>query len=573
MRTIVIVLIDWVKDTPGLPTAIWARAAPKSRACGRSVGRALNSEPRAPVHLRPFPPPSAPPPPLARPPSGWMSPAWDAPAPLSRSTASDDRGNTSSFPIPTAAQYASINAVIRALPRDTDSWLPLDETCHRLDIDEGYLPLFLKLGLERGANWREKWDNAQRGLRERGVELGAGEAREGKSRRVQSEESSLAGGQKVGRGNAGAFELLKAKVESVKAVASPRRATTTSPTQPLGPQQPPSRASPATTTPRDAPAASRPKPAAQTTREFLVAPRAGYVSSSDDYAGVPSFPSTKHRSSKPSYPLQSTPAAASRASSSHTPLVDSAISSARATGKRSSFPPPLPQQAQTSSPALDQYLDSRTTAPRQQSVSFQAAPDENMTGSIASGRLTSALESRADDFRRLSLLSSAWFAWQTNLSNLHLRQEQIDQARRAVLARWAITKWRAKRSQLDELEERGWRVQRAREDALVQNALVAWGGALASKRRRQWEDGLRAAWDTVRGRWKEKVARECFEVSAVVAARLAQVTLWLTRGFLSRSTGGLWRSSLRRCVSAETCSCSTHLTSGATGPQPSTTLP
>ncbi len=399
------------------------------------------------------------------------------------------RSYSEPFPIPNRHQFNTINKVINALPDGTDSWQPLDETCHSLGVDESYLPLFLKLGLERGKDWNQKWDNAKHSLATRGfnvkakVTVAAAEAESVDSR----------AGVRVRAVRAGGFEVLKAKVEQLnkrdrnkhnQAFAQPR------PSQPESNQVTQN----ASRSPRFPPTNAAAGPSLVPPREFLVEPRTDYHSSSDDYAGVPSRP-TIHKLQPRHAPLTSTPRHSS------TPLVDSAISARAAKPK-----PATPAQPLTSSPALNHFINSR--APQLKPSTQTAAFADPSNSSIQSVRLATVLEARADDFRRLSLLSQGWYAWQATASQLHARQAHLDQARRAVLLRWAFLKWRARTAQLQELEQVGREVERAREKDLTKRTVVRWVEAIDKKRRQEWEEGLREAWDKTRASWKARLARD-----------------------------------------------------------------
>jgi len=397
------------------------------------------------------------------------------------------RSYSEPFPIPNQHQFNTINKVIAALPDGTDSWQPLDETCHSLGVDESYLPLFLKLGLERGKDWNAKWSNAKQSLATRGFNI------EGKSRIDHAEVDTLDSWAPQRAARAGGFEVLKARAEQVN-----KRDRTNHQQYPAkhGPstlqtsmhQQNASRSA------RLATANSVARPSAVAARDFLVEPRTDYHSSSDDYAGVPSR-------SNPSTFQSRQPMLTSTPRHSSTPLVDSAIS-ARSAKNATPAQPQL--HLVTSSPALNKYINSHATRARQ--TFYTPPPQEPPISS-----LQTAHEGRADDFRRLSLLSHGWYAWQASLSQIQARQAHLDQARRAVLLRWAFLKWRARAGRLQELDQIGLEVQRAREKDVLRRSVVRWVEAIDRKRRREWEEGLRDAWDQVRVRWKARLVRHCFE--------------------------------------------------------------
>lgn len=396
------------------------------------------------------------------------------------------RSYSEPFPIPNQHQFQTINQVISALPDGTDSWQPLDETCHSLGVDESLLPLFLKLGLERGKDWNQKWTNAKQSLAQRGYNV------KGKvvMAAVEVESVDSGGGGGVRGGRAGGFEVLKAKVDQVNRRERTRQQQPQTHFESNHYHQPPSRS------PRFTSANAVAGPSSAPARDFLVQPKTDYNSSSDDYAGVPSrtLPSRTQ-------PRPTTFAASARQST--TPLVDSAISARAANPTVATSAHPA-----TTSPALINFINSRT--PRQQHSFYAAPPVEPTLAPSQSSRLHSALEARADDFRRLSLLSQSWHAWHATLLHLHARQAHLDQARRAVLLRWALLKWRARTAQLHELDQVGREVQHAREKDLMRRTVVEWVGAMDRKRRREWEEGLRVAWDGVRVRWKERLVREAF---------------------------------------------------------------
>lgn len=417
---------------------------------------------------------------LALAPPSWMSPDW-AESTLTRST-------TSEFPFPSPAQFDALNRVVAALPRGTDSWSTLDETCLRLGIDESFYPLFLKLTLERGRDWHQKWTAAKDSLQGRGYNL---------KQQVSVRDSAVR--VERSRAKAGGFELLKAKVEQAGR-STKRDSPSTRTHQPHAshthshthPERKDASHSPATQA-RTARPSSRPP----VTREFLVKPRADYQSSSDDYAGVPSRFSavkqkshTQHPVAEPELRIPGHQASASRAA------------------KRSSFPPPptlpsftLPSHVHSHSPHFH--------ASPHASASRADSDDAN----LPSGHLQAVLESKADQFRRFSLLSQGWFAWQSVLQRLSSRQRDLDTVRARVLQRWALDKWQARTARVRELEAFGDEVGRAREKDLKRRVMVRWVEAVDSKRKREWEAAMREAWNVVRGRWRERVSRDCLEVS------------------------------------------------------------
>ncbi|ORY89358.1 hypothetical protein BCR35DRAFT_350358 [Leucosporidium creatinivorum] len=399
------------------------------------------------------------------------------------------------FPALSPSQYATLERVVAALPSGARNWADFEETYKQLGLDEDeYYPLCLKLTFERGNDWREKWETAKASLEERGI---TGDSRDERGTARPTDSSK--------RRSGGGFDVLKARVDQVTS-ASPRR--------------PPSAASPAppavtprstyTSRPRTTPTTNPTPRTSRPTRPFLVETANGH-SSSDDYVGVPSLAARIARPwDERTAPILPSPRAEDN-------LIYSATGARRE--KHSSLPPlasssspivhssrPLPTPART--PSAHPFLASRmhsTSSPKPASPSFAPPPTPH---SIS---LPTALELRADSFRRLSLLSLSWYNWRTRLSFLQTRQDNLDAARTVVLSRWVINRWREKLARVKELNRRGEIVKIARRDALLKGAFQTWKSKVEDRRRQEWEAGLRGAWDLVRGRWKDKARRECFQ--------------------------------------------------------------
>jgi hypothetical protein len=195
-------------------------------------------------------------------------------------TAQADRASTISgsslaepFPDVSQSQYDAIARVVAALPPGTSTWASFSEAYARLDVDEeDCYSLFLKLSLERGRDWHEKWEAAKASL---------------EGRRIATGEQGGVGG---------TFELLRRKVNSV---TSPAPATTgrtaRPPSTPAGIAEPRVRS---TTTPR--PRSVPFQVAPRSTRDFLVRATHECTSSSEDDLPIPRIetpPSHRPRSS------------------------------------------------------------------------------------------------------------------------------------------------------------------------------------------------------------------------------------------------------------------------------------
>lgn len=393
------------------------------------------------------------------------------------------------FPLVSHEQYATLERVVAALPLGARNWADFEETYKLLGVDEDeYYPLCLKLTFERGHDWREKWSTAKASLEERGVTFAA----DVQGRQAVEPSSS--------RKSARGFDLLKAKVDQV---------TTTAPSS----RRPLPAAAPATTPRAAYPSRTRSTPhndptprASRPTRPFLVETANGN-SSSDDYVGVPSSaPRTtpRHRDEHTAPILPQAPAQRS-------PLLSTTATARRE--KHSSLPPlpsdsspRLPTHTRTTSshPLLSQRINSVT--PVAPSAPFAPPPTPY---SVA---LPTPLEQRAIAFRRVSLLSLSWYNWRQRLAFLRTRSENLDAARRVVLARWVVVWWREKLARVQQLESLVEKVVRERQGAVKRGAFAVWKGKVEERRRAEWEAGLRGAWEIVRGKWKEKARRECFQV-------------------------------------------------------------
>lgn len=398
------------------------------------------------------------------------------------------------FPALSLSQYATLERVVAALPLGARNWADFEDTYKQLGVDEDeYYPLCLKLTFERGSDWREKWETAKASLEERGT---AGDSREVRGTARPNNSSRSAGG----------FDVLKARVDQITS-ASPGRPPSAAPAAP-------------TTTPRSTytsrtrmtPAANPSPRASRPSRPFLVETANGH-SSSDDYVGVPSPAPriTKFRDERTApilptprpddSPLLSTTGGARREKHSSLPPLPSSSSPIL----HSSRPLPTLNRTPTAHPFLASRIHS-TSSPKPASPSFAPPPTPHSVS------LPSALELRADSFRRLSLLSLSWYTWRTRLSYLQTRQDNLDAARRVVLSRWAINRWREKLTRVKELERQVEIVKMAKRDALLKGAFQTWKSKVENRRRQEWEAGLRGAWDLVRGRWKHTAKRECFQV-------------------------------------------------------------
>lgn len=385
----------------------------------------------------------------------------------------------SEFPQITQEQFATLERVVAAVPAGAQDWASFEATYEQLGVDENeYYPLCLKLSMERGLDWRAKWETVKASFDERGISFGGAGGRGGHARAK----------------SAGGFDLLKAKVDQIT-TASPRR--------------PPSAPAPASSAPRPSTYTSRPRVdsthtttprPARPTRSFLVEAVNGH-SSSDDLVGVPSpVPWSTRPRGEHSAPILPSP----RQDASLIPA-----GSARRE-KHSSLPP-------TSSPSVKLNARFAEQSPRTSSAHplldsyLQSAPSPSSAPhSIA---LRTKSEIVADDFRRSSLLTGPWYTWRQKIALLRTRQENLDAARRVVLSRWVLARWREAMAREQELRRRLEIGRQVRREATLRAAFETWKSKVEDRRRGEWEAGLRSAWEVVRGRWKEKARRECFDVS------------------------------------------------------------
>jgi hypothetical protein len=129
---------------------------------------------------------------------------------------------------------------------------------------------------------------------------------------------------------------------------------------------------------------------------------------------------------------------------------------------------------------------------------------------------TSALDIRADTFRRLSLLSMSYHTWRLRLANNHERAAQIAVARGAVLQRWTVQRWRARLNHVQNLQRMAITYrQQAAEPMTRARAFDKWKKRVEGRRRAEWEAGLREAWEVVRSGWKNKTRGDCLAVSQI----------------------------------------------------------
>lgn len=132
---------------------------------------------------------------------------------------------------------------------------------------------------------------------------------------------------------------------------------------------------------------------------------------------------------------------------------------------------------------------------------------------------SSALDIRADTFRRLSLLSMTYYNWRTRVARQHEREAQIVVARAAVLQRWTLQRWRTQLNRVTDLARTAATFrQQATEPLTRARAFQRWKKRVEGRRRAEWEAGLREAWEVVRTGWKEKTRRACLTVSLITCA-------------------------------------------------------
>lgn len=283
------------------------------------------------------------------------------------------------FPVISPAQYRTIARIIAAHPpSDTFSWASLEGTYSRLDVDEDEIqPLLLKLSLEVGRSWSDKWESAKASLEERRVLPVDGV-----------------------RLKAGSLDVLKVRLDNIP--RAPRRPPST-----------PAAAAPQATTPSTT-YSSRPKsapfdafrPPPSTTprpaRDFLI--QSGYggyhSSSSDDYVGVPR--------SERSIPLTSASAILSA-----TPRTSLAP-------KRASLPPPSLPHRPTSeleaNGAKFRYLSHVGKGFDKWYTSFVRRQAER---------------AKADESRRVLLLRTFLLKWRERLGEVREVQRGLRDAERA----------------------------------------------------------------------------------------------------------------------------------------------
>ena len=84
------------------------------------------------------------------------------------------------FPLLSSSQYNLLNRIISRLPPRADTFDALFESYNAVLAEQGIevaeenvcYGVLLKLGMERGATWTERWRNVVAGVEERGVQLG-----------------------------------------------------------------------------------------------------------------------------------------------------------------------------------------------------------------------------------------------------------------------------------------------------------------------------------------------------------------------------------------------------------------
>lgn len=63
------------------------------------------------------------------------------------------------------------------------------------------------------------------------------------------------------------------------------------------------------------------------------------------------------------------------------------------------------------------------------------------------------------------------------------------------------------------MERKVEELRKEREKREKREVWRVWTGKVRERRRGEWEMGLRIGWEKVRGKWRERARRECFEVS------------------------------------------------------------
>lgn len=392
---------------------------------------------------------------------------------------------TSDFPVLTQSQFNTFNSVINNLPSNASSWADLTQSFNSLGLDEAQddsYSLLLKLTLETGRDWREKWNAVKRALEAKGVvyeQMQDHPKREGGGRRatttlqstpvlvVKDERKSTPRlnpvvGSRSGKSTKPAtFDLLKSKLANVTTTSATPRPSSYNP-QPL-----------------PLPTTSNPP-----TRDFLVKPTHGHCSS-DDYDGVPSPSASRFRlPPPPKAPLLSRTTAITLPS--RTPTTT--------TRRESSHGLPLQQ-----TPAI------RTSSP--------TAPYDSL-------RLPTLLESRADDFRKFSLMSLVWYHWRVALSTVVDREVKVDQSRRAVLLRWTLGLWRMKWEQLGELERLRKDLEKRTIQLKKRMLMEKWVRKTEKRKMERWELRLRESFEICKRRSKERRKRNALEVSLSLSLSL-----------------------------------------------------
>ena len=357
------------------------------------------------------------------------------------------------FPVLTAAQHRTISRIIAAHPpTETFSWASLEGTYSRLDIDEDEIqPLLLKLSLEVGRSWSDKWESAKASLEERGELPGDGV-------------------------RAGSLDVLKARLDNIP--RAPRRP----PSSPAAAPQASTFSAAYSPRPKSAPFdAPRPPPSTtpRAARDFLV--QSGYEgyhsSSSDDYVGVPDSERT----------ISLISASAILSSTPRTSLAP----------KRASLPPP--SHVHPISPSLPLHsLRPATTELELNGAKFRylSHVGKGFDKWCSSFLRRQAERAKADESRRVLLLRTPLLKWRDRLGELRELQRNLRHAERAwkrgSLSR-GFARWVGKIEKRRREEER----VKTREKEV---------------RREEKLSRLREAFEVVRTRWSERARREFFEV-------------------------------------------------------------
>lgn len=403
-----------------------------------------------------------------------------------RSSSLTASSQSDAFPLVSDDQAAVISTVIDALPPAASTWSAFTETYTKLGIDESeYYSLFLKLSLEVGRDWREKWHGAKASLEDRGVRVGGSKGGAETRAGARGHSTTLVGGVRGKR--EGAHDALRARLDAVKPVprGSPsQRPPSTPPAATYSSSRPP----PPTTRPKSTSFEPTVTRTATATRPFLVDSNHG-ASSSDDYVGVPARPRRSHLRAE-SNPGLANPRP--RPAAHERPLPPS------------SAPRPLPPSHLAPHPAKSALSTRR--------------PIDNASPSAAvkSVSLPTEVEDTSDRFRRFTLISRAWLRWREYRAFVLARETRLEKGLRIHLLKWSFDLWRERLGKALELQraaERADDLRMARERALL---FMAWkrkaGERIRERRHRELEERLLKASITVRATVANRLAGEVLQV-------------------------------------------------------------